>query len=174
MHRALGRLCNVLNVAAAVWLIAIAIVIFLEVTGRGLFGLFLGGDEIVKNSVPAIVFMQVPLAIHAGTMLRTTIVFANLSRRGRLTINAVNYTLGLLFFAAIAIGGWPDMVQGWEIGEYQGIGALEVPVYPIRTIIVISGILTALIYLVMILKALTGTDATPGVEDSNGGASHAA
>ena len=56
MHRSLERVCTVLNYIAAAWLMALAVVIFVEVTGRGLFSAFLGGDEIVSNSVPAIIF----------------------------------------------------------------------------------------------------------------------
>ena len=58
---------------AAIWLILVALTIFAEVTFRNL-GIFLGADQIVQNSVPAIVFLQVPFAIASGTMLRTTMV----------------------------------------------------------------------------------------------------
>ena len=167
MQQTLDKIVNALSMIAAVWLMLIALVIFFEVTGRSLFGTFLGGDEIVTNSVPAIVFMQVPLAIHAGSMLRTTIVFDNLGKRGRHAINGLSYILGIILFLAIGIGGWEDMVKGWEIKEYQGIGALEVPVYPIRTIIVGSGFLIVLIYGALLLRALTGRDTTPGAQGAD-------
>ena len=41
----------------------------------------------------------------------------------------------------IAVGGWTDMIKGWEIKEYQVIGAIEFPVYPIRTVIIFSSII---------------------------------
>ncbi len=162
--RVIHTVANVLNVIAAVWLMAIAIVIFLEVTGRGLFDTFLGGDEIVTNSVPAIVFLQVPLAISVGSMLRTTIIFDHLSKFGRHLVNGFSYILGIVFFASVLIGGWEDMIKGWEIGEYQGIGALEVPVYPIRTIIIFSAALIVLIYSTHLAKAFVGRDDTPGAQ----------
>ena len=59
---------------AAIWLILVALTIFAEVTFRNL-GIFLGADQIVQNSVPAIVFLQVPFAIASGTMLRTTLIY---------------------------------------------------------------------------------------------------
>ena len=59
---------------AAIWLILVALTIFAEVTFRN-FGFFLGADQIVQNSVPAIVFLQVPFAIASGTMLRTTLIY---------------------------------------------------------------------------------------------------
>lgn len=151
------RIAGSLNVLAAVWLMAIALVIFVEVAGRGLFNSFLGGDEIVTNSVPAIVFLQVPLAIHVGSMLRTTIVYDHAGALGRRVIDGLNALIGLVLFAAIAVGGWTDMIRGWEILEYQGIGALEVPVYPIRTIIIVSAILIVAVYGMQILRAVTAS-----------------
>jgi TRAP-type mannitol/chloroaromatic compound transport system permease small subunit len=45
------------------------------------------------------------------------------------------------------------MIKGWEIKEYQGIGAIEFPVYPIRTVIIFSSIIVVLIYLSLIIKS---------------------
>ena len=154
--RILGWIAIWLNALAAGWLVAIAVVISLEVTGRGLLNTFMGGDEIVTNSVPAIIFLQVPLAIHVGTMLRTTILYDRVGSGMRRGIDVLNAGIGIALFAAIAIGGWEDMVKGWEIGEYQGIGALEVPVYPIRTIIIVSAILIVGIYATQIARAFSG------------------
>jgi len=164
MERALDKIVNALSGIAAIWLILLAVVIFFEVTGRGLFGAFLGGDEIVSNSVPAIVFLQVPLAIHSGSMLRTTIVYDHLGPRGRNFINGLAYVVGLILFFAIAVGGWEDMIKGWEIKEYQGIGALEVPVYPIRTIIIGSALLTVLVYGSLLVRIFVrhGESSEPG------------
>ena len=169
MHRALERLCTFLNYIAAAWLMLIAIVIFVEVTSRGVFNTFLGGDEIVTNSVPAIVFLQIPLAILTGSMLRTTITFDHLNKKWRHIVNAVAYLMGMMLCIGIAVGGWSDMIKGWEIGEYQGIGALEVPVYPIRTIIIASAILVTLLYFVLLMRAAIGNDTTPGAQGTESG-----
>ena len=58
-----------------------------------------------------------------------------------------------MLFTGIAVGGWTDMIKGWEIREYQGIGAIEFPVYPIRTVIIFSSIIVVLIYLSLIIKS---------------------
>ncbi|MDB3916811.1 hypothetical protein N9372_03875, partial [Alphaproteobacteria bacterium] len=58
-----------------------------------------------------------------------------------------------MLFTGIAVGGWTDMIKGWEIKEYQGIGAIEFPVYPIRTVIIFSSIIVVLIYLSLIIKS---------------------
>ena len=53
------------------------------------------------------------------------------------------------------MGGWTDMIKGWEIGEYQGIGAIEFPVYPIRTVIIFSSIIVVFIYFSLIIKSFS-------------------
>ena len=118
-----------------------------------------------QNSVPAIVFLQVPFAIAAGTMLRTTLIFGLVKKRIRLTINLLSYLIGLALFIGIAVGGWTDMIRGWEIKEYQGIGANEFPVYIIRKVIVFCSIIVAFIYLNLAFRAIAGTDTTPMAQD---------
>ena len=142
---------ELLQSIAAIWLILVAITIFAEVTFRN-FGLFLGADQIVQNSVPAIVFLQVPFAIASGTMLITTLIYDFFKERGKRIVNRISYIIGVLLFTGIAIGGWTDMIKGWEIGEYQGIGAIEFPVYPIRTVIIFSSIIIVIIYSTLIIK----------------------
>ena len=147
----LKKIPELLQSIAAIWLILVAITIFAEVTFRN-FGLFLGADQIVQNSVPAIVFLQVPFAIASGTMLRTTLIYDFFKERGKRIVNRISYIIGVLLFTGIAVGGWTDMIKGWEIGEYQGIGAIEFPVYPIRTVIIFSSIIIVIIYSTLIIK----------------------
>ena len=144
---------ELLQSIAAIWLILVALTIFAEVAFRN-FGFFLGADQVVQNSVPAIVFLQVPFAIASGSMLRTTLIFDFFKSRGKKIINIISYLIGIMLFIGIAVGGWTDMIKGWEIGEYQGIGAIEFPVYPIRTVIIFCSIIVVFIYISMIAKLL--------------------
>ena len=156
----LKKIPELLQSIAAIWLILVAITIFAEVTFRN-FGLFLGADQIVQNSVPAIVFLQVPFAIASGTMLRTTLIYDFFKERGKRIVNRISYIIGVLLFTGIAIGGWTDMIKGWEIGEYQGIGAIEFPVYPIRTVIIFSSIIIVIIYSTLIIKTFVNDKKQP-------------
>lgn len=151
------KVSEILQGIAAIWLVFVAFTIFAEVTFRN-FGLFLGADQIVQNSVPAIVFLQVPFAIASGTMLRTTLIYDFFKKRGKMIINILSYLIGIMLFLGIAIGGWTDMIKGWEIGEYQGIGAIEFPVYPIRTVIIFSSIIIVFIYISLIAKSFLSKD----------------
>ena len=131
-------------------MVFVAFTIFAEVTFRN-FGLFLGADQIVQNSVPAIVFLQVPFAIVSGTMLRTTLIYEFCSKNAKIIINVLSFLIGIMLFIGIAVGGWTDMIKGWEIKEYQGIGAIEFPVYIVRTVIIFAAIIIVYIYASLII-----------------------
>ncbi len=170
-RRTLGSLANVLNIVAAAWLLILAFVILYDVLGRALFNSpFLGAREILGNSVVAILFLQVPLAIHRGNMLRTTLIYDLTGVNGKRVIDIVSFMLGVGFFVAIGMGGWDDMITGWRIREFEGIGALELPVYPIRTLAVFLSFFGAIIYLAMVAEVIgdwiRGTDSTAASRDS--------
>ena len=112
---------------------------------------FLGADQIVQNSVPAIVFLQVPFAIVSGTMLRTTLIYEFCSKNSKIIMNVLSFLIGMMLFIGIAVGGWTDMIKGWEIREYQGIGAIEFPVYIVRTVIIFAAIIIVYIYASLII-----------------------
>ena len=150
MFNFLKKIPEYLQSIAAIWLILVALTIFAEVTFRN-FGFFLGADQIVQNSVPAIVFLQVPFAIASGTMLRTTLIYDFFKNKGKKIINIISYIVGIMLFLGIAVGGWTDMIKGWEIREYQGIGAIEFPVYIVRTVIIFAAIIIVYIYASLII-----------------------
>ena len=150
MTKFLKKIPEYLQSIAAIWLILVALTIFAEVTFRN-FGLFLGADQIVQNSVPAIVFLQVPFAIVSGTMLRTTLIYEFCSKNSKIIINVLSFLIGMMLFIGIAVGGWTDMIKGWEIREYQGIGAIEFPVYIVRTVIIFAAIIIVYIYASLII-----------------------
>jgi hypothetical protein len=47
------------------------------------------------------------------------------------------------------------MIKGWEIREYQGIGAIEFPVYIVRTVIIFAAIIIVYIYSSLIIDQFT-------------------
>ena len=55
LKKFLNKTPEYLQSIAAIWLILVALTIFAEVAFRN-FGFFLGADQVVQNSVPAIVF----------------------------------------------------------------------------------------------------------------------
>ncbi len=146
---------------SADWLMLMAVVIFIDVVGRGVFNSPLDGThEIIGNSVVAILFLQLPYALVHRGMLRTTIIYLGVRDKIKRVIDGLSYGLGIVLFVAIAWGGWGDMIIGWDILEFEGEGALEFPVYLIRTLIVFFGSVSALACALMVARAVLNNDPT--------------
>jgi hypothetical chaperone protein len=64
--------------------------------------------------------------------------------------------LGAALFAALVAASWPEFQTAYRIGEYEGEGALRVPTWPVRAIIIALSALTVLAYLWMIALDLAG------------------
>ena len=146
-----------LNGLATLWAFFLAVVILIDVLGRAVFDQPLQGTkEIVANSIVAIVFLQFPLAVRDGAFLRTTLVYDTLPVLGRRLVDATGYLIGLALFAAMAAGGWGDMIIGWQIGEFEGEGAFRVPVYPVRTVVVALSVICAAGFAVLLALSVVG------------------
>ncbi|WP_342070943.1 TRAP transporter small permease subunit [Yoonia algicola] len=157
----INRSASWLNGIATIWAFLLAVVILVDVVGRSFFGQPLQGTkEIVANSIVAIVFLQFPLAVREKAFLRTTLVYDHLPGFLQRVVDSAGYLIGFGFFAAMAWGGWPDMMIGWRIGEFEGEGAFRVPVYPVRTIIVVLSALCAVGFLIQTVLTIMGRDQT--------------
>ncbi len=64
--------------------------------------------------------------------------------------------LGLLFFLGTAVSGWGPAVEALGVSEYEGEGALRVPTYPVRFLVVVTSVFAAYVYLHLIYLDLTG------------------
>ncbi|MFP6711172.1 MAG: TRAP transporter small permease [Rhodospirillales bacterium] len=144
-----------LNIISGVWLSSIALLILYDVIGREAFGIpFHGTNEIVSNSVLSILMLQLPLAILNRSSLRTTILYGKLGPRGKSIIEAVSYFFAALLFLGIGFGGWDNMIEAWDILELEGSGVVEIPVYPIRSLVVIIGFIGSFVCSLMVYHAL--------------------
>jgi len=144
-----------LNYLSATWLFSVALLILYDVVGREFFDApFYGTNEIVANSVLSILFLQLPLSILNRNSLRTTIVFDLVGSQSKGYIDALSYSLAGLLFLSIAIGGWPNMIEAWEILEQEGSGVINIPVYPIRTLVVFVSIIAVGVCSLLVYQSL--------------------
>lgn len=142
---------------SAMWVILLAVMIFIDVMGRALFSApFQGTTEILKNSVVSIAFLQVPYAIFLGTMLRTEFLAEVVGPGVRRIIRTFSYTLGFLLFVGLVYSTWEPMIEATLLGEYEGEGAMRVPTWPVRILIFMTGIYSAIAYAIMIYLDWTG------------------
>ena len=144
-----------LNVVSGIWLFSITVLILYDVVGREVFASpFHGTNEIVSNSVLSILMLQLPLTIINRSSLRTTILYGKMGTRGKGVTEAISYLLAGLVFLGIAYGSWENMIESWDILELEGSGIVEIPVYPIRTLVVFIGIIGAFVCSLMVYKSL--------------------
>jgi TRAP-type C4-dicarboxylate transport system permease small subunit len=151
------RLTNVLSTISAFWALSLAGIILWDIIGRGAFGKpFLGTHEIVGNSIVGILFLELPSTIKRGAMLRTVFIFDAVSVFWKRVIDSASYLCGIALFAAIIFGGWGTMIVSWQILEFEGAGAFEVPIYPVRTLIIAFSIICTLVYTQLLYQTVTG------------------
>ncbi len=151
------QLARIIHLLSAFWTLGLAILIFLDVSSRSLANQPLPGTkEIIQNSVVAITFLQLPLAIYSGSMLRTTIFADAVPPLARRALRTICYVLGALVFTGLVLGTWEPAIDAWRIGEYEGEGALRVPIWPVRWLVLIMSVFSAFAYMAMIYFDWTG------------------
>ena len=151
------RIAEAIHILSAFWVLVIAGIIFIDVIGRNFFNApFLGAVEIIKNSVVSITFLQLPLAIYSGGMLRTTLLYGAVGPKFQRVLRTLTSVLGFLFFAGVAYSSWSPFMEALAINEYEGEGALRVPTYPVRLLVVLTSIFAAFIYGYLIILDWSG------------------
>jgi TRAP-type C4-dicarboxylate transport system permease small subunit len=144
-----------LNAVGSVWVAAITVLVCADILGRLLFQFpLVGVPEIVKVSIVAIVWLQIPHTLKTGGHLRSDVVLRFLSGRSRAAVDLFAYVLGALVFGLLVYSGWDTMIQAWELGEFEGELPVRVPTYPLRSIVLLGAALTALQFLLMALEAM--------------------
>lgn len=145
------RLSRAIHLISAFWTLALAVLIFLDVCSRSFFSLPIPGTkEIVQNSIVAITFLQLPLAIYSGSMLRTTVFADAVPAAVRRLLRTIGYVLGVLLFVGLVLSTYEPFLDAYRIGEYEGEGALRVPIWPLRGLILLTSVFGIFAYLSMI------------------------
>jgi TRAP-type C4-dicarboxylate transport system permease small subunit len=161
------RVARAIHVFSAFWVLGLAVLIFGDVTGRNLLNSPIPGTkEIIQNSVVAVTFLQLPLAIYSGSMIRTTIVADSVPAPVRHILRTIGAILGLVLFLGLIWSTWPSFWDAYRIGEYEGEGALRVPTWPVRGTVLVMSAFGLWAYLSMIWFDWTGQlqheEAAPG------------
>lgn len=156
-----------LNMIGAVWVALIMVLITVDVTGRAFFDSPLFGvPEIVKISVVGLVWCMMAHTLKVGAHLRSTILLDRMSPRLRKAVEILSCVLGVAMFALIVYSGWNNMIDAWQIGEFEGEEPVRVPTYPIRSLVIIGAALTSLQFLVMLFEQIRGKAFLSGQEEA--------
>jgi TRAP-type C4-dicarboxylate transport system permease small subunit len=152
-----ARLVHLLLAAAALLAFSLSFLVVADVIGRSFFNKPVKGTpEIVSMSIVIITFLLAGYAVQSRSMIRTDVLVDSLGPRGRLLSSLLTGLLGAAFFGLIVWGSYEPALHAWSSGEFEGEGALRVPVWPARVVVLLGALLVAATYLSQALGDLVG------------------
>ena len=158
LERWSDRTAKALLAFAATLAFLLSFLVVADVVGRTVFSSPVKGTpEIVSMSIVIICFLQASYAIRSGGMLSVDLLPGMLAPGARRALAVLGCLLGLAFFGVIVYGGLEPLAHAWRSNEFEGEGALRVPVWPARLAVVLGAALAALDYLLAALAQLRRT-----------------
>jgi len=155
-HRINDRLVHALLAVAALLTFLLSFLVVADVVGRGAFSSPVKGTpEIVSMSIVIICFLLAGYSVHSRSMLQTDALVGLMGRHGPRIAVVLSGILGFMFFGLIVWGSIEPALHAWRSGEFEGEGALRVPVWPARFVVMFGALLVALIYLGQAAEAAT-------------------
>lgn len=140
---------------AAMLAFLICFLVCADVIGRVVFNSPVKGTpEMVSFSIVIICFLQAPFAIRSGGMIFVDAVTSRLPPLAQRVLEIISYLLGITFFALVCWGSLDPAMHAWTSNEFEGEGALRVPVWPARFIIILGTFLAAFNYLLTAIERL--------------------
>lgn len=148
--RANEWITRALLVVAAVLAFLLSFLVVADVTGRVIFNSPVKGTpEIVSISIVIICWLQAAYAIRSGGMLNVDSLVSHLPPRVQDALSIAGALLGVAFFGLILWGSYEPAAHAWTSNEFEGEGALRVPVWPARFLIILGAALAVLNYLLL-------------------------
>ncbi len=142
-----ARVVRLLLAFAAVIIFLLGFLVCADILGRGIFNSPVKGTpEIVSMSIVIICFLLAGYSVQSGSMIATDVFSGMFGVRGRAAANLLSAVLGIVFFGFIVWGSYEPMLHAVASGEYEGEGALRVPVWPARIVVVIGSFLVVVSY----------------------------
>lgn len=148
------RVLTWLHVAGSGLIMALMLVIVCDVLGRALFNKPLtGAAELIRAAVVAVLFLGLPKTFRSGKQIRAGLLLNKVSRRTGGALDLLACLAGILLFALLVYSSWELLTEAWQVGEFEGAGALRVPTIPLRALIVISAMLTLFQLIIQAIKS---------------------
>ena len=143
-----ARLVHLLLAVAALLAFSLSFLVVADVIGRTFFNKPVKGTpEIVSMSIVIITFLLAGYAVQSRSMIHTDVLVDSLGTRGRLLSSLLTGVLGVAFFGLIVWGSYEPALHAWVSGEFEGEGALRVPVWPARIVVLLGAFLVLVTYL---------------------------
>lgn len=153
ISRLLDWVTKALLVLAATLGFLLSFVVVTDVVGRVIFNSPLKGTpEMVSISIVMICFLQAGYAIRSGGMINVDFILTRLPDRLQSTFMSAACVLGITFFALVCWGSIDPAIHAWQSNEFEGEGALRVPSWPARFIVVLGTALAAICYVLQSIE----------------------
>lgn len=150
-----ARITRALLACAAVIIFLLGFLVCADVVGRAIFNSPVKGTpELVSMSIVIICFLLAGYSVQSGGMIYTDIVSGAFGLRGLAFAQLLSATLGIAFFGLIVWGSYEPMIHAVTSGEYEGEGALRVPVWPARIVVLLGAALVITSYILHGLRAM--------------------
>jgi TRAP-type C4-dicarboxylate transport system permease small subunit len=150
-----ARVVRLLLAAAAAIIFLLGFLICADVIGRAVFNSPVKGTpEMVSMSIVIICFLLAGYSVQSGSMIYTDAISGMFGQRGLAFAQLLSAVLGALFFIIIIWGSYEPTMHAIVSGEYEGEGALRVPVWPARTVVFAGAVLVVASYALHGVRAL--------------------
>jgi len=143
------RITKFLMVLAATWAFGLCFFILADIVFRAFNMPLQGIKELVANSVVMIVFLQVGYAVRSRSMLNADFLIHLFGPKTQKVLTVGGFLLGAIFFLILLHGGIDPALRSFANGEFDGEGALRVPVWPARFMILVGSALAVINYLLL-------------------------
>jgi TRAP-type C4-dicarboxylate transport system permease small subunit len=154
LHNFTARLVDALLAAAALITFLLSFLVVADVIGRVVFNSPVKGTpEIVSMSIVIVCFLIGAQAVRSGGMIRTDVIIDMFGKPGHDFAQLLSGLLGTLFFGLIVWGSFEPALHAWTSSEFEGEGALHVPVWPARFTVMLGSALITAIYVGQALSA---------------------
>ena len=121
------------------------VLIVADVFGRAFFNHPLTGKpEVIRVALVSLLFLGMAQTWRTDMHIRATVLVKRASPRIKAGLNVMANLCALIVFLLFCYSSWSLTVEAWRIGEFEGAGALRVPTYPLRTLILFCSGLTAI------------------------------
>ena len=143
------QLTKILMILGAVWAFFLCFFILADIVTRALNMPISGTKEIVANSVVMIVFLQVGYAVRSNSMLRADFLVVQMPIPIQKTLVVFAFALGAALFFFLLKAGIKPAIRSFENWEFDGEGALRVPVWPTRWMIIFGAGMAGINYVLL-------------------------
>lgn len=157
---ALRRGAEVMGVIGALLVLLLAVMINSDILSRLLVNRPVRGvAEMVELTIVVIVFIQLPLTVATGGLIRSSELHRRIGARWPGVGKAMTLAFelaGIVVFAALAWGLWPKFVDAWQDNLYKGQpGLFTVSTWPAILASVVGSAFSSVCFIVSFLRRLT-------------------